>query len=37
MVDDPEPSREADVKVVDILKINLYLLCKILEYWFWVN
>ena len=32
--DDPKPSWEVDVKVVDILKINVALLCKIFAYWF---
>ena len=29
---DHKPSQEHDVKVVDILKINMYLLCKNLGY-----
>ena len=29
LVDDPKPSQEPDVKVVDILKFNMDLLCKI--------
>ena len=29
LVDEPKPSWEPDVKVVDILKFNMDLLCKI--------
>lgn len=29
LVDDPRPTPEPDVKVLDILKINMDLLCKI--------
>jgi hypothetical protein len=35
---DPKPSAwEPDVKVVDILKFNMHLMCKILGCWFWVE
>lgn len=38
LVDDPKPSREPDVKVVDVFKINMYLIelpLKSLKYlWF---
>lgn len=34
LVDDPEPTQESDVKVVDILKISGYSLCKISGGWF---
>ena len=35
LVDDPEQStQELDVKVADKLRINMYLLCKLLGYWF---
>jgi hypothetical protein len=32
LVEDPKTRREPDVKMVDILKINMYLHCKV----FWV-
>ena len=34
LVDGPNLTQEPCVKVVDILKINMYLLCKILGCWF---
>lgn len=37
LVDDSKPTREPDVKVVDILRINMDLLCKVLGGWFWVR
>ena len=33
LVDDAKPSWKLDVKMVDTLKINMYLLCKILGCW----
>lgn len=33
-VDDPKPCLEPDVNVVDISKINMYLMCKVLGCWF---
>lgn len=38
LVDDPKLStQEPDVQVVDIAKFNMYLMCKILGCWFWVE
>lgn len=36
LIDDPKPSWEPDVKAVDILKINMDLLCKIHGCWFYM-
>lgn len=35
LVENPVPTEEHDVKVMDILKTNMYLLCMILVCWFW--
>ena len=37
LVDDPKPTLDPDIKVVDILKIKLYLLCKNFARWFWAG
>lgn len=37
LVDNPKPSWELVVKVANILQINMYLLCKILDCQFWVG
>lgn len=35
LIDYPEPPQGNDVQVVDTLKIDMYLLYKIVECWFW--
>lgn len=37
LVDDAKPSWRLDVKMVDTLKINMYVLCKVLGCWLWVG